>query len=257
MTKVALMASHTVGVEIAKFLAEKDDLSLLYVIDKDSNINKDIILNSNLAANKVFLASELNNESHTKWLEQEQPDFIITTYWPYLLKEKVFSIAKQGTVNFHPALLPANRGWYPHVHNIIDGTPAGVTLHAIDNDADTGPIWAQKETTILKHDTAKTLYERLQLEIINLFKENWPLIKSKKITPKPQDHSKANYNSKKSLDKLDQIDLDKNYKAIDLINLLRARSFGNLGFGYYLDPDSGDKVYLNLRLGTNANFDGK
>jgi methionyl-tRNA formyltransferase len=59
------------------------------------------------------------------------------------------------------------------VYNIIQGTKAGVTLHEIANSADTGDIWNQKEVEVKITDTAKSLYERLQLEIVNLFIENW------------------------------------------------------------------------------------
>ena len=48
----------------------------------------------------------------------------------------------------------------------------------------------------------------------------------------------------KNLNKHSEIKLDKTYKAIDLINLIRARTFENIGSSYfYLD----DKKY-NVKL---------
>ena len=70
------------------------------------------------------------------------------------VKASAFNLAKDS-VNFHPAFLPINRGWYPHVHSIVDGSKLGVTLHRIDEGADTGPIWVQKEMRLLPHDTSK------------------------------------------------------------------------------------------------------
>jgi methionyl-tRNA formyltransferase len=52
---------------------------------------------------------------------------------------------------------------------------------------------------------------------------------------------------------MDQLELNKEMKVKDLINLLRARSFGNKGFAYYKLGDK--KVHLNLRLSDSPNFD--
>ena len=67
--------------------------------------------------------------------------------------KEIFS-SVETTVNFHPALLPINRGWFPHVHSLIDGSKAGVTLHQIAEGADTGLIWVQEEEKIISTDTA-------------------------------------------------------------------------------------------------------
>ena len=107
-----------------------------------------------------------------------------------------FQLAKQ-TINFHPSLLPMNRGWYPHVHNIIRNTRSGVTLHQISKKADEGKIWCQKEVKVNCTDTAKNLYDRLLIHIESLFKSNWNKIKNNKLKAFEQDHSKAIYYNKK------------------------------------------------------------
>ena len=60
------------------------------------------------------------------------------------------------------------------------------------------------------------------------------------------------HHKKSELDQLDFLDLDKEYKAKDLINLLRSRTFGTTGYAYFLH--NGKKVYLNLRLSFNKEF---
>ncbi|RBB93134.1 formyl transferase, partial [Pseudomonas sp. MWU12-2115] len=47
-------------------------------------------------------------------------------------------------------------------------------MHKIEDGADTGAIWAQKEIPIQALDTAKDIYDKLQFEIVDLFKEKWP-----------------------------------------------------------------------------------
>jgi len=148
--------------------------------------------------------------------------------------------------------LPVNRGWYPHVHSIIDGSKIGVTLHQISEGADEGDIWAQKHVEYDLMHTAKDLYKKLQDEIIDLFKNNWFDIINHNIKPFPQDNSKSNYHKKNEINELDFIDYN-NSENRKLINILRARSFGDKGFAYILD-ENGEKVYLNLRLSKNYEF---
>jgi len=248
------MANDKPGASIAKFLQESgDNIVRLYLHEENlQKFTDEIISNSN--CNEIFYSNDLKIDEHVETLKELNADFIITVYWAYLLKPSVFKAVKD-TVNFHPAYLPINRGWYPHVHSIIDGSKLGVTLHRIDEGSDTGPIWAQKEIELLPLDTAKTIYERSQNEIIELFKKSWDKIKSDELRPIKQDHSKAIYHKKNELNKLDYIELEQTLKVKDIINLLRARSFGNLGFAYF--NHNNKKVYLNLRLSDSVNFNEK
>jgi methionyl-tRNA formyltransferase len=251
--KIILMANDRPGLEVCKYiLAEGDEIVRLY-IHKENNqkLTEEIIAASGCSEGDVFLASELKNDKHTKTLYDLNADFIITVYWAYLINEEILN-SVPNTVNFHPALLPVNRGWHPHVHSIIDGSPLGVTLHSIALTADSGPIWAQEEVKLDPYDTAFTIYEHLQNKIIDLFQRKWGAIKNGKITPTVQDESKAVYHKKNEIGKLDEINLKKEMPLKEAINLLRARSFGNRGFAFY--HDQGEKVYLNLRLSKDTFF---
>lgn len=57
-----------------------------------------------------------------------------------LLKRKVFSIPKFGTLNAHPAYNPTYRGLDSRNRMIQDGKEPITTLHIIDEGIDTGPI---------------------------------------------------------------------------------------------------------------------
>lgn len=76
-----------------------------------------------------------------------------------------------GILNLHTGYLPWNRGAYPNVWPILDGSPAGVTLHRVDEGIDTGPIIAQREVKVEPWDTAKTLYDKLLEEGVKLVVE--------------------------------------------------------------------------------------
>jgi methionyl-tRNA formyltransferase len=253
MTKIVLFANGAPGLDVCKFLVERNDVLIaLYLCESAGETGKETIAASKLPACRIFPAEAVNHSRHLDWLETQELDFIITVYWPYLLKPNVFRLANGNTVNFHPALLPVNRGWFPHVHSILDGSPCGVTLHVIDEGIDSGPIWAQLPVQIDPTDTAKTIYDRLQQSIVDLFKEKWKEISSGRISPTRQDNSRAVYHKRSEISNFDEIDLDKNFSGRELINLLRARSFGNKGFAYC--HTNGRKVYLNLRLSYDIDF---
>jgi len=195
----------------------------------------------------VHEAGALRDPEQVAALAALGPDFVITVYWAHLISTDVIAAARRGTVNFHPALLPVNRGWYPHVHSILDGSPTGVTLHAVDANADTGPIWAQREVPLTPYDTAGTIYERLQTEIVSLFREVWPAIVAGDLVAVPQDDGDAVYHEKSEIDALDELRLDDVMRVGDVIDRLRARSFGSRGFAWY--EVDGERVYANMRLG--------
>lgn len=253
MSNVVIFANAQTGIDVCDYFSGRsdDNIVALYLSDSYPEIDSKIIKASKVDNSRIFKKENLSDGEHIKWIKAQSVDFIITVYWPYLLKPDVFKISK-NTINFHPALLPINRGWFPHVHSIIDGTPLGVTLHAIDETADTGPIWAQKEIKLDVYDTAIDVYKKLQKEIVKLFIDEWERIRDGNVIPVPQDEQIAIYHSKSEINDLDEINLNGNYMAKDLINIMRARSFGKRGFVYYIDE--GKKVFVNIRLSDTTEF---
>ena len=252
--QIVLLATGLAGLEVAQFLATsgKDRIARLYLSRKCAYAQT-IIEKANVNPADVFYAADLQDPAHCAGLSQIEFDSLITVYWPNLLSQKVYGLARKNTLNFHPALLPLNRGWYPHVYSIIEGTPAGVTLHAIAEKADSGPIWAQRAVPVAATDTAKNLYQRLQSEIIALFKETWPGVRDGLIQPTLQDEARAIYRDKTAVDALDKLDPDKKYTLDEIVNLLRARSFGDRGFAHF--EKEGKQISLNLRLNDDSKFD--
>jgi len=252
-TRIALFANHQPGLEVAKYLSnhESSKISVLYLPDENKDNDKEIQLESKVNKNNIYRGNIVKDSGHIKWFRDQKFDAIICVYWPWLLKKEIFSSVKT-TLNFHPAFLPINRGWFPHVHSLIDGSKAGVTLHQIADGADTGSIWIQEEEKILPNDTAKSIYLRLQEKIVKLFIQNWDKIIDGEIQTTKQDESLAIYRPKKAIEKLDFIDINQEMKVKNLINLLRARSFGDLGFAYI--EENNEKVFLNLRLSKESKF---
>ena len=253
--RIALFANHQPSVDVARFLKSRhvDEVCALYLSGKNTEIDQKIIEILEIPEDLIFYGSGiLKSDEHNEWFKEQCFDAIICVYWPWLLEGRMFASVRLS-VNFHPALLPVNRGWFPHVHSLIDGSPCGVTLHQVEQGADTGAIWAQKQVDISPLDTARSLYLRLQKEIVDLFVSSWEQIIEGNIEPCPQNEINAVYHAKNEIDELDFINLDKTVTTEEFINLLRARSFGDKGFAYFIK--NGNRVYLNLRLSESSSFD--
>jgi len=252
-TNIVLMLSHESGRRVAEFFSRRniENIVALY-LEEESAFSDEIIEILDVGSERVFFGKNvLSDNENIKWLHEQDVDFLLTVYWPWLLDEKLFSASK-NTMNFHPALLPVNRGWYPHVHSILDGSKCGVTLHQISKDADQGDVWVQKEVVINDSDTAEDIYIRLQDEICDLFSNNWENIRLGRCKAKSQEHENASYHAKNELALLDKLNLDE-ISGRELFNLLRARSFGNRGFAYI--ENENEKLYLNLRIGKSSLFE--
>ncbi len=188
----------------------------------------------------------LHNRKETIVDNPEEADICICAYWPHLLKPEFFNQFPKGCINLHLAYLPYNRGKNPNVWPIIQCTPAGVTIHYIDAGIDTGDIIARRKVETLSTDTGGSLYIRLVLTIIKLFKKVWPSIKAGKKTHKKQE-SYFKVNLASDFKELGLIDLDKQYMAYHLINILRAKTFYPHPGAYFVDHD-GKKVFMRIEL---------
>ncbi len=92
-------------------------------------------------------------------------DALVVAAYGQLLPPAVLEWARWGAINIHASLLPRHRGAAPVAHAILQGDRVtGVTIMQMDEQLDTGPIWAQRETAIVSTDTTETLTARLAEE---------------------------------------------------------------------------------------------
>lgn len=250
--KVFLMADYRVGWEVAKYLRTMGENIVglaVHPVRMEHQINRGytrkIIETVGLPKQLVFDGEKLKNGEGIERVRALQPDVILCVFWGFLLQQELINIPTSGCINFHCAYLPYNRGKNPNIWPIIEGTPAGVTLHYIDPGIDSGDIMAQKEVMVEPIDTGKTLYEKLANAFIVLFHETWPKMKNGTVKSIPQPQG-GTFHYAKDLQKLDHIDLDKLYTGRELINILRARTFPPYPGAYFLA--GGEKIYMELHL---------
>jgi methionyl-tRNA formyltransferase len=113
-------------------------------------------------------------------------DFLVSHLYLHLVPATVLARFPRRAVNLHNSLLPHNRGWHAPLWSAIDGTPNGITIHYMDEHFDTGPIIAQREVSFSAEETLRSAWWRLQSELVSLFEEHWPAIRSGDCTARPQ-----------------------------------------------------------------------
>ena len=246
--RIIFLGNNWVGWQVINFLREqKEKIVGLVVHPKEKRkFGEKIISTAHVSPERIFEGPELVQAEVLESIKSFQPDMAISALFDYILWPEFLELSPAGVVNLHPSYLPYNRGQYPNVWSIVERTPAGATLHYIDHGVDTGDIIAQERIPIEPIDTGETLYRKLERTCVTLFKENWPLIRSGKAKRTPQDKGKGTYHVTRDVDQIDSIDLNKNYKAGELIDLIRARTFGPYPGAYFVDR--GRRVYMHMQL---------
>lgn len=147
--------------------------------------------------------------------------------------------------NIHPGYNPFNKGWYPQVFSIINGFPAGCTIHRMTADIDGGPIVDQSIVPIYSDDISETVYRRVlekEKELLRLNIDNL-IFTSKPLGKLAEDE--GNYNSVSDFRALQLIDLDEVVRVGDFINRMRALSHPPYWNAFFVDAE-GQKVFLRL-----------
>ncbi|SDN44488.1 methionyl-tRNA formyltransferase [Desulfonauticus submarinus] len=130
---------------------------------------------------------EYSDKIDISFLIENKVNFIVSYRYRHIIKPSVLEFLKGNAINLHISLLPWNRGADPNLWSFLEDTPKGVTIHYIDEGIDTGDIIAQKEIFFNEEqETLATTYNKLNYEIISLFKENWPFILEGKVERKKQ-----------------------------------------------------------------------
>ncbi len=106
-----------------------------------------------------------------------QADIIVLAGFMKKLGPMTLKRFSGSVLNIHPALLPkfGGKGMYGmHVHKAVIAagkTETGVTIHAVDQNYDTGPIIAQTPVPVLPGDTPESLADRVLKQEHMLFVE--------------------------------------------------------------------------------------
>jgi len=139
-------------------------------------------------------------------------------------KEEISSVFEKGIVNFHPSLLPLNRGSDPITWAIFDETKHGVSAHLVDSEIDQGLVLFQEEIEFDFSFTAENLYEISIFKLKNLMVEIIPKWLRNEVVPKIQNGETSSH-KKSELAKIKNVNYSDLKDKDNFIKLLRASSF--------------------------------
>jgi methionyl-tRNA formyltransferase len=119
-----------------------------------------------------------------------EPDLGVLADYGQIIPPSVLEIPRHGILNVHPSVLPRHRGATPIPATIVAGDPtAAVTLIAMDEGLDTGPILAQESWQLDGTETAETLEAEAARRGANLLRRTLGGWLAGTVFARPQDAS--------------------------------------------------------------------
>ena len=203
-----------------------------------SNINSDHSDLSKIAKNSnvpVRITQNINDSDSVRWIRALRPDFVFCFGWSQILKREILSIPTIGTIGYHPAHLPSNRGRHPLIWALALGlTETASTFFLMDEGTDSGDIISQEVLAISPEDDASSLYKNITRLALNQIRVFLPQLIANSYTAIPQDHLKSNQWRKRGpSDGL----IDWRMAAISIHNLVRALTHPYVGAHFLFDGE--------------------
>lgn len=127
-------------------------------------------------------------------LEQEHAQCAIVFAFGALLPAWVLTMFPYGIVNVHPSLLPKYRGPSPLQAVLLAGeTETGISIMAMDEKMDHGPLYCQQSIPLAPRETLETLQEKIAHAAPSILLATLTDIEHQRISTHQQDHSKATF----------------------------------------------------------------
>lgn len=95
-------------------------------------------------------------------LAEHELDVVVVVAFGRILPPDILALPRYGCINVHGSLLPRWRGAAPIQRAVLAGDrETGVSIMAMDEGLDTGPVYCAAETPIEPYETSGELFERL------------------------------------------------------------------------------------------------
>ena len=141
--------------------------------------------------------SQIGNPNAPEFVESVRkcaPDLLISVACPYILKERLLTIAPKGAINIHHAPLPRYKGMMPTFWQMFHGEKTvGLTIHYMVAKIDEGETLFQDELAIEKGESLDHLIQRSKRHGAHCMARVVKQIREGTAAPKALDHSKGSY----------------------------------------------------------------
>ncbi|HEX6241158.1 MAG TPA: formyltransferase family protein, partial [Polyangiales bacterium] len=115
---------------------------------------------------------DLRHPAIEQRLRDLSPDALLSWFWPKQIPPSVLRLPRLGAYGVHPSLLPRWRGPDPYFWTLYAGDAhAGVSLHALEPEYDTGAVIMQQRLRVAVGDDAWSLARRLDRLSLGLLLE--------------------------------------------------------------------------------------
>ncbi len=123
------------------------------------------------------------------------PELNVMAFVTDIVPMTMIQYPRQGTIQYHPSLLPRHRGASAINWAVINGeTKTGLSIFWHDEGLDTGPLLMQKEVTITPDDTLGSVYFNKLFPLgVEAMVESVKLVKEGKAPRIVQDLSEGEY----------------------------------------------------------------
>lgn len=178
--RIALAATPEVGIPTLEWLQSSDHVLAAVITQPDRPAGRGRVLTETPVATWAKTHSQLlhKTDSISELLDiARSVDLLITIGYGVILPADVLNAPRFGCINLHFSLLPAWRGAAPVQRSIeAQDSLTGVTVFAMDEGMDTGPIYTQLRFA-LDHDiTADELFVELSQLGVTAVEETLELI---------------------------------------------------------------------------------
>jgi methionyl-tRNA formyltransferase len=180
-------------------------------------------------------------------------DVYIVAAYGKIIPKALLDIPRYGTLNVHPSLLPKYRGPSPIEQQILDDVrEVGVSVILLDEEADHGPVLAQKAIALGEMKGRTELERMLWAEggaLLASILPAWVLESSGRhegeypdtIVPEPQKHAEATFTPRISKED-GLIDLAGNPRK----NYLKYLAYEGWPGTYFLSEKNGEKKRVKI-----------
>jgi methionyl-tRNA formyltransferase len=219
MVEIVFLGINDLGERVYDFLVDRDDADVL------------------------ALLTERDQLSIVKQLD---PDLLISKGFRHVVPDDVLDIPERGAVNLHNSYLPYNRGANANVWPIIEGSPAGVTVHYMTAEVDAGPVIDRREVPVYSDDDARDVYERQENAQFKQFTDLWPSIRDDDVSTVDVDYGKGEYHYKQDFVDLWELDPEAERPVSEVIDHLRALTFPPYKNAFFLRD--GERYYIEVSV---------
>ena len=244
--KIVYAANNKNGLIVLKELI-KQKIEIEYLIlhpFKKAKFFYEILSQANIKNENIIVWNKKNIFKIKEKLMNKTSNILFSVNFGYKIPNDILELFELP-INLHISYLPFNKGANPNIWPIIDGSPAGVTLHKMTSNFDEGQILFQEKVAVNSLDTGKTLYQKLEKKSVEIVKKYFNKIVKRDFILK--NNNVGTYHTKDDFKAICKIDLKKEYKAKDLINLLRGLTYPPYKNAYFID-ENGEKIYIDIKL---------